>query len=59
VHHGNLSCFQVDCSLVVALLLVGRQLNFIQRFFLGLVLDDGPNQNGSLQPKKRKKGKKN
>jgi hypothetical protein len=35
VHHGNLSYFQVDYSLVVALLLVERQVNFIiQRFFI-------------------------
>jgi hypothetical protein len=56
VHHGYLSYFQVDYSLVVALLLVGRQLNFIiQRFFF--FLDDGPIKMAHCNPKKEKKEK--
>jgi hypothetical protein len=58
VHHGDLNYFQVDFSLVVALLLVGRQLIFIQRFFfLGFVLDDGPIKIAHCNPKKEKKEK--
>jgi len=56
VHHGNLSYFQVDYSLVVALLLVERQVNFIIQ---NLFLDDGPIKMAHCNPKKEKKGEKN